>query len=174
MHCKRLFPLFLLPCLVLALRAQSRDQAVEVSVEEMSATPYGVSITLQAKRSQQAINMMIGLTEGQAILRALRHQTAQRPMTHDLLKEILDRNGMTVQRIVIRDLAGSSFLADLIVEKDGETQVYDARPSDAMALGLLYDAKIFVKVEVFDREREHEQQNQDEDLNKEKPEVLTL
>jgi len=172
LHLSALVFVFLLP----SLCAQSRNsQPVEVTVEEMSATPYGVSLTLQAVDSDDRINMMIGLSEGQAIVRALRHQKTERPMTHDLLKQILDRNGWHVQRIVIRDLTDASFMADLVVERGGEVDVYDARPSDAMAIGLLYDAKIFVKPQVFEQERRQEQQDQDDqEQTKEAPKTLRL
>jgi bifunctional DNase/RNase len=167
-----LLPVFLLTLLLVPLRAQRRNapaqgtrgasDPVEVSVEDLQATPYGVSITLRSAASSDVLNMMIGVTEGQAIARALRHEKTERPMTHDLMKTVLDRNGWRVQKVLIRDLtqssrAGGTFLADLVLEKGGQTQVYDARPSDAIALGLRYDAKILVNPEVFELLRQQEE-----------------
>ncbi len=143
---------------IVALGAQPGSEPVEVKVTDLQATPVGVSITLQAPRSQDVLYMMIGLNEGEAVARALRHQTAPRPQTHDLLKEFLDRNGWRVQKVLIRDFAEESFRADLTLEKAGDTQVYDCRPSDALAIGLLYGAKIYVNPQLFEQERQREEQ----------------
>ena len=142
--------------LAVSLAAQRRNEAVEVTVEDLVATPVGVSITLRAPGSSDRIRMLIGVSEGRSISRAMRNRKSSRPMTHDLFKEFLDRNGWTVQKVLIRDLASGTFLADLTVEKDSETQVYDARPSDAMAIALRFGAKIYVNKHVFKQQRENE------------------
>jgi bifunctional DNase/RNase len=154
---------FLLPPLL----AQQSEDPVQVDVTDMQATRVGVLVTLQSQ-DHDSLNLMIGLTEGEAIVRALRHQKTPRPMTHDLLKAFLDRSGWNVQKVIIRDLANDAYLADLIIEKDGETETFDCRPSDAIALGLRYDAKIFVKPHVFDLQRENQQepQREQEDLSR--------
>ena len=153
-----LLPIVLVLCSVVLLGAQPNREPIEVEVADLQATPIGVSITLQVPHSEDALYMMIGLNEGEAIARALRHQTAPRPQTHDLLKEFLDRNGWRVQKVLIRDFAEESFRADLTLEKVGEIQVYDCRPSDALAVGLLYGAKIYVSPELFEQERNREVQ----------------
>ena len=63
---------------ITALGAQSGSEPVEVEVTDLQATPIGVSIALQAPRSEDRLYMMIGLNEGEAIARALRHQKAPR------------------------------------------------------------------------------------------------
>ena len=163
--------LFLILCQPLA--AQRRSEAVEVKVDRLEPTPVGVSITLRALNSKDAIHMMIGFSEGESIARAMRHQKTARPMTHDLLKSFLERNGWRVQKVLIRDLASGTFLADLTVEKDHETQVYDTRPSDAMAIGLRFDAKIFVSAEVFEQQRKNEEVPQQK-VKPSEPETLRL
>ena len=140
------------------VRAQQASEPVEVKIDAMESTPVGVSITLRAVNVPGNIHMMIGFPEGQSIARALRHQKPPRPMTHDLLQTFLDRNGWHVQKVLIRELAGGTYLADLILERAHETQVYDARPSDAMALGLRYDAKIYVNPDVFEEEKKREEE----------------
>ncbi|MBI3933416.1 MAG: bifunctional nuclease family protein [Acidobacteria bacterium] len=142
---------------VMPLAAQQRDAAVEVTVEDLQPTPYGVSVTLQAIPSDEQLRMFIGITEGEAIARALGRQKPPRPMTHDLIKTILDQTGWHVQRVLIRGISGSTFLADLVLEKDGKIEIVDARPSDAMAIAVRSDAKIFVKPEVFEMERKQRQ-----------------
>lgn len=163
--------LFSIVCQPLA--AQRGSEAVEVKVDRLEPTPVGVSITLRSINSKGAIHMMIGFSEGESIARAMRHQKTARPMTHDLVKSFLDRNGWRVQKVLIRDLAAGTFLADLTVEKDHETQVYDTRPSDAMAIGLRYDAKIFVNEEVFEQQRKNEEAPQQQ-VKPSEPETLRL
>ena len=147
---------------VVPLPAQQRDDALEVNVEDMQATPAGISITLKASRSDDQLHMMIGYTEGEAIARALSHRTSQRPMTHDLIKAILGQTGWHVQKVVIRGISGGAYLADLVLEKNGQTEVIDSRPSDAMAIAVRSDAKIFVMPEVFEMERNLEPQDPQE------------
>ena len=138
------------------LLGQQSNGPVEVQVVELEPTPAGVSITLRAVNSRESIHMMIGLAEGESIMQAMHGRETQRPMTHDLLKNVLERNGWKVQKVLIRDLVRGTFRADLTLEKDQETQVYDARPSDAMAIGLRFGAKIFVNGEVFEQQKQYE------------------
>ncbi len=157
----------------LMLSAQRRDEGVEVKVDSVEATPVGVSITLRVPDSRDTVHMMIGFPEGQSIARAMRHEKAERPMSHDLFKAFLDRNGWRVQKVLIRDLKEGTFLADLTLEKDHETQVYDARPSDAMAIGLRYGAKIYVNPQVFEEQKKG-QDEEDKDLKSSHPDQLRL
>ena len=145
---------------------------MEVRIVELEPTPAGVSITLRAVSSRDSIHMMIGFTEGESIMRAMSRQRTRRPMTHDLFKSFLDRNGWTVQKILIRDLSQGTFLADLTLEKGQETQVYDARPSDAMAIGVRYGAKIYVNEDVFGREKENEEKQKE--VKPSEPDTLRL
>ena len=151
------------------------DAPVEVMVDDIAATPIGVSITLRELDSRDAIHMMVGLTEGRAIARALHQREASRPMTHDLLKSVLDRNGWKVEKVLIRDLSRGTYLADLTLLKNGERQIYDVRPSDAMAIGLLYGVKIFVRRKVFDLERQGREDKEEAPRQEsEDPETKTL
>jgi bifunctional DNase/RNase len=139
-----------------SLPAQQQGEAVEVEVDDLQATPYGISITLRA-RSGEILHMLIGVAEGEAIARALSHNNPPRPMTHDLMATILGRTGWSVQRVLIRGISGSTFLADLVLERNGETEVIDSRPSDAMALAVRSNARIFVNPDVFEMERRREE-----------------
>ena len=154
------------------LLAQRRNGDVEVRIVELEPTPAGVSITLRAIDSKDSIHMLIGFNEGESIIRAMRHQKTNRPMTHDLIKSFLDRNGWKVEKVIIRDLRGGTFLADLTLEKDHETQVYDARPSDAMAIGIRFDAKIFVNENVFEQQKQREEEPQEKKPSQ--PDTLRL
>jgi uncharacterized protein len=139
------------------LQAQRRGEPVEVRVDDLQPTPFGVSVTLRAPGPDQELHLMIGVNEGEAIARALGNQKPPRPMTHDLIKMILDLSGWRVQKVLIRALSGDTFLADLDLAKGGETKVLDVRPSDAMAIAVRSSAKIFVNPEVFEAERQRNQ-----------------
>ena len=167
-----LFSVFCLP-----LAAQQREEAVEVKVENLQATPAGVRVILRAFNSPDTINMIIGYVEGQSIARAMHNEMAERPLSHDLFKAFLDRNGWRVQKVLIRELKEGTFLADLTVEKNHETQVYDSRPSDAVAIGLRYGAKIFVNPQVFKEQKKDEGEGEHQEHQKAKspePETLKL
>ena len=142
------------------LLGQQGSGPVEVQIVELEPTRAGVSITLRAVNSRESIHMMIGLTEGESIMQAMHGRETPRPMTHDLLKSVLERNGWKVQKVLVRDLVRGTFRADLTLEKGQETQVYDSRPSDAMAIGLRFGAKIYVNEEVFEQQQQYERQPQ--------------
>jgi bifunctional DNase/RNase len=157
----------------LTLVAQRHDEGVEVKVTDLVPTRFGVSLTLRASDSSGDIHMLVGLQEGQSIARAMHNNQAERPMSHDLFKSFLDRNGWRVQRVLIRDLKDGTFFADMTVEKDSQTQVYDARPSDAMAIGLRFGAKIFVNRRVFEEQKQSEG-DEDREETPNEPETLKL
>jgi len=159
---------------------RSAQEAVPVEVKDMVVTRAGVAITLVSDQTQQELHLMIGAVEGQAIVRALRHARVPRPQTHDLMKTLLERDGWRVARVIIRDLSNGTYYADIVMERPGEFEIpgnveeriVDARPSDAMALGLRFDAPIFVRQKVFDQERESREQDMQEKL--EEQETLTI
>ena len=163
-------------CFCLTLVAQRRDEGVEVKVADLVPTRFGVSLTLRASDSSGDIHMMVGLQEGQSIARAMHNNQAERPMSHDLFKSFLERNGWRVQRVLIRDLKDGTFFADMTVGKDSETQVYDARPSDAMAIGLRFGAKIFVSKRVFEEQKKNDgdEDQEDQEVKPSEPETLKL
>lgn len=139
------------------------EEAVLVEVKDMSITPAGVALTLVSDETEQELHLMIGTLEGQAIVRALRHAQLERPQTHDLMKTLVEAGGWSVSRVIIRELRNQTYYADIVLERPGafglegnvEEKTLDARPSDAMALGLRFDAKIYVRQKVFDQEREN-------------------
>ena len=75
---------------------------------------------------------------------ALENESPDRPFTHDLMKNILDRLGATIERVTIDDLWQDTFYAKVTVAHNGQTMDIDARPSDAIALALRFRAPIYV------------------------------
>ena len=85
-----------------------------------------------------------------AISLALESETPDRPFTHDLMKNILERLSVTVERVTIDDLWQETFYARITLDHKGESIDVDARPSDAIALALRYRAPIYVAEEVLE------------------------
>ncbi len=91
---------------------------------------------------------MIEAAQAQAIALEMEGIKSQRPMSHDLMKSIVETMGSRLVEIIINDIQDSTFYAQLILESAG-TEV-DARPSDAIALAVRFNAPIYVAVEVMD------------------------
>ena len=89
--------------------------------------------------------------EANAIAMQLEKIEAPRPMTHDLLRNLVRELSAKVERIEINDLKQNTFYATIYLSRAGETIRIDARPSDAMALALRADAPIFVDAQVIEK-----------------------
>lgn len=108
-------------------------------------------VILRDTESQLFLPIWIGVFEANAIALRIEGVEPPRPLTHDLLRQVLDQLGATVEKIVISDLRESTFFA-VIHLRQGELAVpVDARPSDAIALALRADAPIFVLRSVLDK-----------------------
>jgi len=93
----------------------------------------------------------IGTVEATAISMGVEPQEGGRPMTHDLLRSVINDLGATVSGVCISDVSGTTFFALVELEKSsGETISVDARPSDAIALAVRTDAPIYAETDVLD------------------------
>ena len=99
---------------------------------------------------QRSFPIVIGMTEILAIDRRLKNIQLPRPMTHDLLADVIDRMGGEVEKVVINDLSNGTFYARLHINTNGNTVDVDSRPSDAIALGVGIGVSIFVDEQVFE------------------------
>jgi bifunctional DNase/RNase len=107
-------------------------------------------IVLKELEGQRSFPIVIGMTEILAIDRRLKNIQLPRPMTHDLLADVIDRMGGEVEKVVISDLSNGTFYARLHINTNGDTMEVDSRPSDAIALGVGIGASIFVDERVFE------------------------
>ena len=90
-----------------------------------------------------------------AIFLALQNRTPDRPFTHDLLRNVIDKLGGKVNRVIVDDLLQDTFYARILVERGEETIEIDSRPSDAIALALRFRSPIYVSENVLeDAQRE--------------------
>ncbi len=127
-------------------------QMVEVSIDGIYRGDAGGQpsqfVVLQYEDRQLPI--MIGPFEANAILVSLERDRPDRPMTHDLIKNIVDRLGATVARVAIDDLWNGVYYAKVHLHTGTEEVEIDARPSDAIAIAVRFDAPIFVNTNVFE------------------------
>ena len=91
----------------------------------------------------------VGIYEANAIALEIEKVTTPRPMTHDLLKNLLTGLDASVRKVVVNELRDDTFFAVIWVERDGQIISIDSRPSDALALALRVDCPIFVEDEVL-------------------------
>ena len=114
------------------------------------ATPRQTFVLLRDNRGRR-VPIFIGPFETLSISMAIENVQVDRPMTHDLLRNAIDRLGGTVERITIDDLWQQTFYAKITVtQKNGESQDIDARPSDAIALALRTRSPIYMAESVIE------------------------
>jgi bifunctional DNase/RNase len=95
----------------------------------------------------------VGIYEANAIALEIEKVTTPRPMTHDLLKNLLIGLDASVRKVVVNELRDDTFFAIIWVEREGQIISIDSRPSDALALALRVDCPIFVEDEVLKTSR---------------------
>ena len=110
-------------------------------------------VILKDMEEERALPIWVGIFEGNAIAIKMEDIPVPRPMTHDLIKNILEEVQATVSRIVINDIEDKAFFAVILLSIDGNEVSIDSRPSDAIALALRVDAPIFVAKKVLDEAR---------------------
>ncbi len=106
-------------------------------------------IVLRERSGERQLPIVIGLSEALAIDRRIKQHPVQRPMTHDLLANVIEALSGELEKIVVNDLKEHTFYAKLVVRIDGEVVEIDSRPSDAIALGVATDVPIYVEDHVL-------------------------
>lgn len=106
--------------------------------------------------------ILIGPFEATAIALALEGAPVPRPLSHDLMRNMLETLGARLEQIVIHDIRESTFFAKLVVRTNGELQEIDARPSDGIALALRMQAPIYVSDKIVLEESTSDQKDGDE------------
>ena len=119
-----------------------------LTMDPTSNTPI---IILKSEQTDQAVPIWIGLLEATSIASALQNVKFDRPMTHDLFKNFSDIINISVSRVEVCDLKDSTFYARIFFESGESSFDMDARPSDAIALALRFDAPIFVDDKVIEK-----------------------
>ena len=132
--------------------AMKTEETVQVEVrdvrfDQLSNSPV---VILQDADKKKAMPIWVGLFEAQAIALELQGTSPPRPLTHDLMKTILDQVGVTFEKVVVNELKGTTYYAHIHLTSAGKSLEVDSRPSDAIALALRFHRPIFVTRELFD------------------------
>ncbi len=115
-------------------------------VDPITNTPI---VLLHDADGQRVLPIWVGIFEANAIALQIENISPPRPMTHDLLRNIIEDLKGEVQRVVVNDLKDNTFYAQLHLVVDGAEVIIDARPSDAIALALRTRAPIFAEEDVI-------------------------
>ncbi len=106
-------------------------------------------VVLKEQGSESVLPIWVGVYEANAIALEIEKVTTPRPMTHDLLKNLLVGLETMVRKVVVTELRDDTFFAVIWLERNGQSISIDSRPSDALALALRMDCPIFVEEEVL-------------------------
>jgi bifunctional DNase/RNase len=136
---------------VAAVHAAQTAPLVETKIKTLLIDPASQSpvVVLETISDKKLLPIWINAMEAKAIATELEHVTLPRPLTHDLIRNILHELGARLQRVIITDLRNDTFFAQLSLRsKDRELQI-DSRPSDAIAIALRMKAPIFATPELL-------------------------
>lgn len=123
-----------------------------LAIDKKAQTPV---VLLKEAGGARELPIWIGPPEASAIAMELTGRRFQRPLTHDLLKTVIEALDAEVRKVAIVDLQDKTYFARIFLEREGELITIDARPSDSIALALRTQSPIFVKEELL-REDEDE------------------
>jgi bifunctional DNase/RNase len=126
---------------------------VEMSVKGLMVDPVTNMpiVILRDADNQRVLPIWVGPVEANAIALQIENIAPPRPMTHDLLRNLVADLGATLARVIIADLRENTFYAYLELHRGGDVQFLDARPSDAIALAIRAKAPVFVDTRVLDQ-----------------------
>lgn len=130
---------------------EKKAELSRIIINEMSDQQI---IVLKEIDGERSFPIVIGIVEIFAIDRRLKGIKPARPMTHDLLANVIESLGAKIEKIVINDLRHHVFFARIHLSINGKTIEIDSRPSDAIALGTATNAPIFVADHVFEQASE--------------------
>ena len=120
------------------------------SVRVEMPTNNPVVLLQETTGDHRTLLIFIGTHEAQAIVEAIQGQTRPRPMTHELLRDMLTELGATLERVVITELVDSVYYAELHIALGGRTHVVSSRPSDAMAIAARMGTPIYAEEALLD------------------------
>ena len=108
-------------------------------------------VILRVKDTEKFLPIWIGPGEADAIALKLQNVAVPRPLTHDLLFDVISSLDATVDRIVVSDLSDDTFYAKIVLQVNGSTMEVDSRPSDALALAVRTEAPIYAEDAVVEK-----------------------
>lgn len=134
-----------------------------IALDPFTNTPI---VILKDSKNERTLPIWIGFMEASSIAMELEKTPRIRPITHDLVKNLIEKLGFHVSRIEVTDLRDDTFYACMHIKKDSEEYILDARPSDAIAIALRTDSPIFVNEGVLEKSKSIEIDEDKEKLEK--------
>lgn len=128
------------------MEKQIEVKLVGLVLDPISRTPV---VILKPQEENKIIPIWIGEYEANAITMELENITPPRPMTHDLIIDILDHLNSKVEKVVVTDVVENTYYADLYIRRGSEMTVVDCRPSDAISIALKHKANIYISELVY-------------------------
>ena len=123
---------------------------IQVDVQNVSISNVGFVVLLKSTEDDRTLPIFIGVPEAQAIALHLNEVVPPRPMTHDLIKNVLDVLEGRLDHVEVHDLNDGTFYGRLVLAFEGQRLEVDSRPSDAIALALRYNAPVMVAEAVME------------------------
>ena len=118
-----------------------------IAIDTASGSPI---IVLNDKENRKALPIWIGSAEASAIIRKIENIKVVRPMTHDLIIDIIEKTGYIVSRVEINDVEKETYFSTIYLKNEEGNEVkIDSRPSDAIAVAIRVEAPIFVSAKVL-------------------------
>ena len=118
-----------------------------IAIDTASGSPI---IVLNDKDNRKALPIWIGSAEASAIIRKIENIKVLRPMTHDLIIDIVEKTGYRIDRVEINDVENDTYYSTIYLTNDnGDEITIDSRPSDAVAIAIRVDAPIYVSAKVL-------------------------
>lgn len=129
------------------------DKAVEMFVAGIVVDPGTQAPVVVLKTEDGAVwlPIWIGMAEATSIASCLKQLPLNRPLTHDLLHDVILQGGMNLQRVMISDLKDATYFAELVISKGDRAIMLDCRPSDAINLAIRFSAPIYVAPHVVEQ-----------------------
>lgn len=126
---------------------------IEMAIDSIrvSLMNYQRVVILKEKTAERYLPIWIGPAEADAIAVKLQGVNVPRPLTHDLLRSVIDALGASVNSIIVSDLKNDTFFAKIMLNVDGSVVEIDSRPSDALALAVRSEVPIFADESVMDK-----------------------
>jgi bifunctional DNase/RNase len=140
-----------------------------LTIDPLTNTPI---VILKDPEGKRAVPIWIGLFEASAIATELEKISFSRPMTHDLMRDLLKILEAKVTRIEIVDLRNNTFFACIHLQRNDNILIVDSRPSDAIALALRVNCPIFIDEKVIEKSRNIDFAKKVDELDKKKTEEL--
>ncbi len=131
---------------------------IEMKVSGIALDPFTNSpiVILKDSTGEKVLPIWVGFMEASSIAMELEKTPRVRPLTHDLMKDILENLKFSVSKVEVTDLINDTFYAKIHLKRENELYILDSRPSDAIAIALRTGSSIWVKDEVFEKSKKIE------------------